>query len=313
MSRGARARPAGPGLYRIHAVARATGVSEHALRVWERRYGAMASHRSESGYRLYTEDDVARVRAIKELLDAGHAIGEIATLSIRDLTRLRRSLAPERAPPALPEPVAEVARRRFLEAIERLDAEEASRVIAAAVVAFQPFELVTSVVAPLLEEVGDRWSDGRFTVAQEHAASAVLRGHLGELLRSARPSANAPVLVVTTPEGELHEFGAILAAVVAATAGARVLYLGPSLPAADLASAAVECGALAVVISVVAMDERGAHDALSRIRKALPKGVAVYAGGAAVRKTPPTGVTWLPRLDELRDLLEGRSPRKRET
>jgi len=76
-------------LYRIQAVARATRVSAHALRVWERRYQTLSSHRSPAGYRLYTDEDVARIRTIKELLDQGHPVGEVATLSMTDLERLR--------------------------------------------------------------------------------------------------------------------------------------------------------------------------------------------------------------------------------
>lgn len=288
-------------------VAKRTGVSEHALRIWERRYGNLASHRSDAGYRLYTEDDVGRITLIRELLDAGHAIGEIATLPVEQLRSLRGRFVQQAPPaPALPGPVAEVARERFLGAIDRLDLDEAGRVASAAIVAFPPFELLTEVTAPLLREIGRRWQDGRFTVAQEHAASAILRGQLGELLRAARPSSNAPTLVTTTPQGELHEFGALIASIVAATAGARVIYLGPNMPAADLASAAKRSEADAAVLSVVAMNEDEAREQLAEIRRAMPRPIAVWAGGAGLRKNPPTGVTWLHTLEELRTFIEER-------
>jgi len=286
-------------LYRIQAVANATGVSEHALRVWERRYGEMASSRSPAGYRLYTEEDVARIRVIKELLDQGHAIGEIATLAVRDLERLR-DRGKGAAAPALPQPIAEVARKRFIDAIAALDPEEAQRVAASSTVAFPAYELITTVISPILRELGERWQSGQFSVAQEHAASAIIRNQLGELLRMTRPTDNAPTIVATTPEGELHEFGAMLAAIAAGTVGARVIYLGPNTPAGDLASAVKSAKAKAAVISVVAMDPKKAHDALVTIRKALPKTVAVWAGGAAITKPVPAGVTWTPSLDDVR-------------
>ena len=289
------------GLYRIQAVAKSTGVSEHALRVWERRYGSLSSQRSPAGYRLYTDEDIAHIRMLKELLDQGHSIGEIARLTPRELERLRdrsRGLSPA----ALPHPIAEVARKRFLDAIEALDPEEASRVTAAALVAFPPFELVTTVFAPLLQEIGDRWLDKRFTIAQEHAASAVIRGHLAELLRMARPSELAPAVIASTPEGELHEFGALLAAVSASTAGARVVYLGPNTPAADLAFAATGARARAVIVSVIAMAPARTHELLIAIRRAVPKTVAVWAGGSAVTKSPPSGVTWVRTLEDVRTM-----------
>jgi DNA-binding transcriptional MerR regulator/methylmalonyl-CoA mutase cobalamin-binding subunit len=291
-------------LYRIQAVARATNVSEHALRVWERRYSTLSSHRSPAGYRLYTDEDIAKIRTIKELLDQGHAVGEIAALSFRELERLRdRSRGT--APSALPEPIAEVARRRFLDAIDALDPEEASRVTAASIVAFPPFELVNSVFGPLLQEIGDRWEAGTFTVAQEHAASAVIRGHLAELLRMQRPADSAPAVIATTPTGELHEFGALLAAVAASTMGARVIYLGPNTPNADIASAAKSARARAVIFSVVCAEAAKVVEVLTSLRRAVPKSIAVWAGGRAVTKQPPTGVTWARSLEDVRTLAAG--------
>jgi methanogenic corrinoid protein MtbC1 len=286
-------------LYRIQAVANATGVSEHALRVWERRYGELASKRSAAGYRLYTEEDVGRIKVIKELLDQGHAIGEIATLPVRDLERMRDRGKPP-ASPALPQPIAEVARKRFLDAIAAMDPEEAQRVAASATVAFPAFELISSVIAPILRELGERWTAGEFTIAQEHAASAIIRNQLGELLRMSRPSEGAPTIVVTTPEGELHEFGAMLAGVAATTVGARVVYLGPNTPAEDLAAGARGSRAKAVVLSVVALDPKAAYEAIASIRKALPKNVAVWVGGAQSGKPLPPGVIWTPTLDDIR-------------
>lgn len=286
-------------LYRIQAVAHATGVSEHALRVWERRYGELASQRSPAGYRLYTDEDVARVRLIKELLERGHAIGEIAALPARDLERLRdRAVGSPVA--SLPEPIAEVAIKRFLDAIEALDPEEAQRVTAAAAVAFPAYELASKVVAPILKELGDRWQAGRFSVAQEHAASAVIRGVLGDLLRTARASDSAPSVVATTPQGELHEFGAMLAGIAASSVGARVLYLGPNTPPDELASAVRGARAKAAIVSIVAMDPRAAHDALTAIRRSLPKSVAVWAGGGGLVKPPPANVIWTRTLDDVR-------------
>lgn len=286
-------------LFRIQAVAQATGVSEHSLRVWERRYGELASTRSPSGYRLYTERDVARIRMLRELLDEGHAIGEIAPLSLSDLERLRRPPRPA-TEPALPQPVAEVARRRFLDAISRMNAELAQQVLASAAVAFTTYELLTAIIVPILRELGDGWQRGEFTVAQEHAASAVIRQQLGDLLRTARPRDDAPTLIATTPEGEHHEFGAMLAAIAATAEGARVLYLGPNTPARDLASAAEAAGARAALLSILALEETSARARIAEARAALPRGVALWVGGPHALGALPAGVTWTASLDDVR-------------
>jgi DNA-binding transcriptional MerR regulator len=71
--------------YRIGAVSRLTGVPADTLRVWERRYAVVEPSRTEGGSRLYSQEDVARLSLIKRLVDAGHAIGTVANLSLEQL------------------------------------------------------------------------------------------------------------------------------------------------------------------------------------------------------------------------------------
>ncbi len=71
--------------YRIGAIARLTGIPTDTLRVWERRYEVVRPLRSETGVRLYRREDVARLAVIKRLVDAGHAIGSVAGLSLAEL------------------------------------------------------------------------------------------------------------------------------------------------------------------------------------------------------------------------------------
>lgn len=66
--------------YRIGAVSRLTGISPDALRIWERRYAAVSPQRSSGGGRLYSSEDVSRLRLMKQLVDAGDAIGAVANL-----------------------------------------------------------------------------------------------------------------------------------------------------------------------------------------------------------------------------------------
>ena len=73
--------------YRIGAVCRLTGISQHVLRVWEKRYGAVRPERSETHRRLYRDSDVNRLSLLKLLVDRGQAIGSIAGLDDEALER----------------------------------------------------------------------------------------------------------------------------------------------------------------------------------------------------------------------------------
>ena len=61
--------------YRIGAVCRLTGLSQHVLRVWEKRYGVVEPERSETQRRLYRDSDVSRLSLLKALVDRGQAYG----------------------------------------------------------------------------------------------------------------------------------------------------------------------------------------------------------------------------------------------
>jgi len=84
------------GRYRIGTVSDLTGIPPHTLRAWERRYSAADPDRTQAGFRLYSEEDVGRLTLIKRLSGLGHAIGNVAGLSLPELQdRLAR--AEERA------------------------------------------------------------------------------------------------------------------------------------------------------------------------------------------------------------------------
>lgn len=77
--------------YKIGAVERLTGIPASSIRIWERRHGAVQPERSESGTRYYSDEDVGRLRLIRELTDAGDAISEVATLALDQLQARRRA------------------------------------------------------------------------------------------------------------------------------------------------------------------------------------------------------------------------------
>ena len=83
--------------YRIGAVARLTGISLDALRIWERRYAAVSPQRSPRGGRLYSAGDMERLRLMKQLVDAGDAIGKVVGLDTKTLED-RLKAAPPTAP-----------------------------------------------------------------------------------------------------------------------------------------------------------------------------------------------------------------------
>jgi hypothetical protein len=73
--------------YRIGTVSRMTGISPDTLRIWERRYDVVTPQRSAGGGRLYSSEDIARLKLIGRLVDKGDAISVVAGLSHEELMR----------------------------------------------------------------------------------------------------------------------------------------------------------------------------------------------------------------------------------
>lgn len=265
-------------LYRIGTLAKLSGLSTHAIRVWERRYGAAAPSRSPGGARLYTDEDVQRFRLIQELLQRGYATRAIAKL---DMAELQALATPSVAVPPTPTAMdvrADETVTALLDAVAELDVETAERILTRAGNDFSPRELLIRVLAPALTEIGLRWQRGALCTAGEHAISALLRTRLGAMLAAQPVTDEAPILC-TTPAGERHELGALLVAVLIAMHGRRALYLGADLPASEIGDAARRSRAVAVALSIAVLPAAEAGRQLALIDQALPLEVEVVLGG----------------------------------
>ena len=274
-------------LHSIDAVAQRTGLSAHVIRIWEKRYRAVEPARTATNRRQYSEDEIERLTLLRDLTRAGQSIGYVAKLSTDQLRTLAVGTRTAANHPR-PEPVVSGAESpsvlldRALSAVKAMDAGSLDGVLKQAAVTLGTQGMLHRVAAPLAQRLGDLWRDGHITAAHEHFATAVLRAHLAQTSAMYAPSGREPVLIVTTPTAQLHEIGAMLVSAVAANLGWRVIYLGASLPAAEITGAAIEHRARAVALSIVFPDDDPLlEQELITLRGLLPSEVSVIAGGRA--------------------------------
>jgi methanogenic corrinoid protein MtbC1 len=301
--------PAGQKRHPIQVASRWSGLTAHVLRAWEKRYGAVEPGRAEGGRRLYSDADIARLRLMREAIAGGRRIGDIARRSLGELEAIVDEDRAERDGAEAPPSEVGAADRYALEALDairRLDDGQLRSALTRAVRALSPFELVDSVVTPLMHRVGELWEEGELTPGHEHLASAVVKQILMELLGAFQPDGDAPVLVVATPAGQRHEIGALLAAASAALEGWRAVYLGGDLPTADIVDAAAQTKARAVALSVMSADERLPEE-LASLRRGLGRGAPIFVGGqgapALVDVIAGAGMVYLEDLAGLRSAL----------
>ena len=277
----------------MRVVTRRTGLSADLLRAWERRYEVVKPSRSEGGRRLYSDADIERLRLLYRATLAGRSIGQVAELSPEALTALVRQDAEADAETELANPGAQGSElitslpaagylADCIRSVERLDAPGLDATLRRAAVALPAAVLLDAVVVPLLERLGTGWREGTLRPVHGHLASAVLRRLLDRVIESASSPLATANLVVATPAGQVHEFGALLVAATAAAEGWRVTYLGTDLPAEDIAEAAARTRARAAALSVVfPAGDAALGDEFRRLRAVLPKDVTLVVGGAA--------------------------------
>lgn len=277
--------------YSLGAVVRLTGLSDHVLRAWERRYEAVRPQRTAGGTRRYRASDVERLKLLAAAVEAGHPIGDIARLPDTELRRRVREAEAEPRPPL----------RAILDAIERLDADAVERLLGLQLASLGARRFVSGVVLPLLTRVGEQWQKGSLSVASEHLASSAVRNLLGGALRRVGTALQVPPILFTTLSGDRHELGALACAVVAVELGANAIYLGPDLPTGEIVSAARSTGARVVAIGVSRYAPvRLREGAVRELRAELPSGVALWVGGAGSGELRlPEGAERVADFDEL--------------
>jgi DNA-binding transcriptional MerR regulator/methylmalonyl-CoA mutase cobalamin-binding subunit len=284
-------RPSGKDLLQsrhpIQVVARRTGLTADVIRAWERRYRAVSPERTQIGRRLYSDHDIERLTLLRRAIHAGRRIGDVARLSHAELARLvaTDTAAVAQSPNTSGQITARGTSEQHVETCMRAiidmrpDVLEAA-LASAAVTLSQPIVL-EEVVAPLLRYIGEQCRTGSLRSSQEHTASAVIRAFLSQLLAGTRATSAAPVILVGSPMGQNHELGALMAAVAAASEGWKVIYLGPNLPADEIAYAAKQTGARAVALSIVyPADDVRLPDELRRLRAQMPERSAFIVGGS---------------------------------
>lgn len=225
-------------IYTIKTVVQQTGILPATLRAWERRYGCLSPSRSDSGYRLYSERDMATLRWLKGQVDAGVSISRAVAL-----LDLQRQASAESESSALAKPTrtqmddlrtTRIIGAELLVALLSFQESQAEQLLAEAF-ALYTFDVVTEeIIAPVLVEVGERWYRREATVVQEHFATAFLHRRLATLFHAYGQPTAGPLAFAGTVSGEWHDIGILLIALALRRHGWRVFYLGQNVPVAHL-------------------------------------------------------------------------------
>jgi MerR family transcriptional regulator, light-induced transcriptional regulator len=277
------------GPLRIGELSRRVGVTPEVLRAWERRYGILSPTRTDGGFRLYGEDDERRIRRMLQHLEQG--------LSAAEAARLARADPPARLDPAAGTddgsgaPTATALGEQLRHALDEFDDVGAHSILDRLLGSYPLESVLRDAVLPYLHELGERWAHAQASVAQEHFASALLRGRLLALARGWGRGRGPHALLACVP-GDQHDLGLICFGLALRAHGWRITYLGADTPLLTLIETTDLLQPALVVVSA-ALPEL-AQSALGGLRQLARVAPLALAGGgtdASIAKT--VGARWL--------------------
>jgi len=297
----------------IAAVERDTGLSKDTLRVWERRYGFPIPQRDPFGERIYTLDQVDRLRLLRRLLDAGHRPGKIIGLS-DDVLRSLSEQIPSGFPPPTQDQMADL--DLFMQLVRAHHVEELRRQLGQRVLRHGLARFVTEVVAPLIDQVGDAWARGQLEIYEEHLFTESMQVVLRSAISTIPQPASQPKVLLTTFPGESHGMGILMVEALLALEGCRCVSLGVQTPIWDIALAAKaqEIDVVALSFSSVA-NPTMVIQGLTELRTKLPLGIDIWAGGrsqALRQRRIPDGIKVVTNLSDLTEAVGSWRNRERD-
>lgn len=201
-----------------------------------------------------------------------------------------------------------VARDRFADAVDRLDAQAATETISRALAdGLDPVDLIEDVIAPSQRLVGERWERGDWTVAQQHAATGLATAAVCAL-DAAMPPAEHGLVVLACAEREWHALPLQLIGATLRAGGWQVSLLGSAVTASRLSRTLHELGPDAVAVSSSVLGS--IPNARRCVEASTTAGIPIVVGGPAfgtsARRAEAIGATaWAPTARELPAILAG--------
>ncbi|MCW9015024.1 MAG: MerR family transcriptional regulator [Gammaproteobacteria bacterium] len=266
----------------IRVLAEKTSVGTSTIRAWERRYGLLQPERTPKGHRLYSENDVKRIRKIMDLLDDGHSLPNIAQMLAAPDQNAKQSDSIQLAIAAGDDTSLSSTWDSFIQKtleatgdfnVERIDAiyNEAS--------SLYPLDMVTDrLIQPTIKILGEAWKTRPDRgVAEEHFYTSWLKNRLGARFHHAYNHARGARIICACMPGSFHEIGLMLFSLSALARGYRVLYFGADLPLDQLPYIAKRSAAKAVVLGAQSELDSSVNSELPALIKKLD--TPLFIGG----------------------------------
>jgi DNA-binding transcriptional MerR regulator/methylmalonyl-CoA mutase cobalamin-binding subunit len=258
----------------ITAVERDCGLPKETLRVWERRYGFPSPLRDSRDERLYPADQVAKLRQLRRLVDAGHRPGKVVNLTAEELAALL---------PRSDAPATQAEAQQVLAHLAAYEAERLREFLSGLVMRLGLRGFAAEVGPHLVKAVGAAWAQGELEIHQEH----LFTEQFTAVMRTAKNSAlggvpqGRPLVLLSTFPQEPHSLGLLMAEAMFVLEGCRCVSLGVQTPVSDIAAAAKALNSDILALSFSAtFPVAQAQAGLAQLRATAPETAEIWVGGA---------------------------------
>jgi MerR family transcriptional regulator, light-induced transcriptional regulator len=290
----------------IAAMERETGLSKDTLRVWERRYGFPMPERDPYGERVYSSEQLTKLRVICRLIDSGYRPGKIVRMSLGHLESLGAEIASTSAPKEGGlEGNHDIA--LLLDLCKTHQVDELRSMLNQASLKKGLEHFVVKTVAPLTAAVGEAWAKGDLSIFEEHLYTESMQVVMRNAIGNIPATHHGPRALLTTFPIEPHGLGLLMAEAILSLHGAKCFSLGTQTPVRDIVLASQ-----AQSIDIVALSFSGhlnsnhVLDGLNELRQQLPSKIEIWAGGQAaiLHRKPPQGIRVVTSLSNIQSALK---------
>ena len=267
-------------VYNINITSKLTGLSVHTLRAWEKRYSIVNPKRNDSGHRSYNDKEIEILSILNLLCNHGHNISNLKGTPLKELkdlakksglkTGLDNNLQIDDNPANVKDLL-----NNLLLALEAFRLDVVSHEFYNIKVKLSLKDLALNVISPLMQTIGHKVMDNSLSIFQEHALSSIIKFHLGQFLYNTprKHKINNKLIIISTPEGDFHEFGILLAALLCVHNGSNFYYLGPNMPAEALIQAAHSLNADHIILGTTNINNASSSDKLDSYFSKVLKGI----------------------------------------
>lgn len=216
------------GNYSIKELEQLSGIKAHTIRIWEKRYGIIKPQRTATNIRFYSDEDLKKIINVSMLNANGFKISKISEMTDQEIFEKIFEISQSGSDNS-------VHINQLTVAMVDLDEEKFETSLSGLFLRYNFEQTMLEIVYPFLEKIGILWQSNKITPGQEHFISNLIRQKIIVAIDALPlPSADRTKALLFLPEGELHEIGLLFYHYLARKAGFRTIYLGQTVPHADL-------------------------------------------------------------------------------